>query len=216
MTSAIATKWGFWDFIVQPLAPIVLFLAALAFFLGGLYLAGGYIYWLFTDAPDKEQLWRRKATAAEATATARPGRIKLIKSETGFSGKGHAGPSFSFYGELAWVEGLDSVEAFKHIGFSYAAEFGPGKSSFRLRDLSLKDSLVNRLINLSLDQGVPRESIEFRPANHVFSVTIPASVKVDPAVPPQVVIAEAEGVRLWCSVLTEEEFRKLPRAGGRT
>jgi hypothetical protein len=63
---------------------------------------------------------------------------------------------------------------------------------------------------------VPKETIENRPGKEIFAVAIPASVKVDPAVPPQVMIAEAEGIRIWCSVSTEEEFRKLPRAGGRT
>jgi hypothetical protein len=210
--NSVAMKSGFWDYLLEPLVPLVIFLLALAFVVVGGFFIAGYVTFLFSDMDDKERLWREKATSVDATETARPGSIKLTKSTTGMAGKGHAGPSFTFGCDLVSLEGREDVGAFKYLCVERSAEFGPGAGSFRLSELPKKDALINRLISLSIGKGLPTESLENRPGKHVSAVTIPASVKVDPGLPPRVLIAEAEGIRIWCSVSTEEEIQKLPKA----
>src|SRR5262249_10243319 len=84
--------------------------------------------------------WRRRATSVEASSTARPGILRVIKITEG-SGAHSAGPRFFFPVELVRLEGQEDLSAFKNLVVQQISEFGSNQYSKKLSELSKSESL---------------------------------------------------------------------------
>jgi len=205
VTGAARREWDLLSWIVGPVMGLIFVAIMLLLVVGGFAFVFGWISSLSGKLSAEELAWRRRATSVEATSTARPGSLRVFKITDGL-GVHSAGPRFSFPVELAAIEGEADLSAFRNLAVSQVAEYGDHLYSRKPSELSKSESLLNQLI------GRHRDRSELRPTTErgrsIEVVTLPASFKVDPTTPPEVVVVEVDCTRIWCSVARGSRVRE--------
>lgn len=193
-------QWGMTEWVVGPVISIVFVAITLLLVVGGILVVYGWIASFFQPLSGKAEEWRQRATSVNATATARPGKIRLFKICDG-GGAHSAGLRFYFPVELVALEGQTDLTVFKSICVEQVAEIGSDQRTKKLSELSKSESLLNQLIEQDRNR---QESVPTTEKNRsITAVTVPALIKVDSSTPPVVVVAEVDATRIWCSIVRQ-------------
>ena len=198
ISSGIARRtWGIGDWIGQSLVFLILILLTILFALGSVIGVAVWIWSLLGKLSEEDRTWRLKASGVERSAAARPGRIKVTKLQSGTATR-HSSATFSFYFEVEELGDGPLPQGLNSLIVEQAASFGTIRRSWRPTEFNKSESLLDQLIRRNLETSRVKEPGS-KQGRQYTTISLPAAIKVDNPAAPEIVIAEADGTRIWCS-----------------